>query len=1086
MSKIAKLNSAVVSQPCPSGHITTDKKLRYASPLPAAGKLPSCLHAKTHRQAVTSFICKILFVIVSNIKFKVITKMSLSLFQKKIFFLFLFLLCMFCFPVLSLADMLAAGYSSHSIDFTPSYVFIATDYGINIYDKKSKKWEAIPLEIQEKNIILGTKPTCYPPTNSFLVVRVFGNKVWFGSYGNGAYEYNLRTGELIHYEGYHMVYNNSTRKEEVVGNCELSDNVVNSIVVDKRNNIWFATNCGVSKLTNGSWENFLSNRSYASRKQKATFGGNITCLELDREGYLWIGRSDFHYAYYDASPPEMIVDGGISVFNGEKWVHYYAKSYDLENPDQSHIKTDLISNDVRCLAIDNDEVYIGTSKGMSVFNKKTKKWESYTTENSGIISNNITSITIGDGFIWIATNSGISKYDKINKKWTNYGSDVLPALNIKSIKYDIYDKSIWAITSLCAYVDIYVYHFDGNRWTIFPTRKRLYPKNAQELLNLGIFLKERGVKEEAITVFAEICKKYPKSEENIRAKYEILTMEKVDLNTLMEFKKKYHKSPYAIKIQFEIAKYYEAQGDYQRAIEEYREFIRESQNLEEIYNAKLNIAHCYKRLKNYQEEINAWQDLYDNFYGVNEIFRQRTEYIPCTIAEIYMNQLKDYRNAIEWFETYLQKQKGDSPDETILKIGSCYENLKEYGKAIESYERIKYGSWKFEEAQKRIIEIENRFGISKEYPIKNIQLDSFNSNIVWFVSDAIIWKYDKNSKNSLNFGPQNGILSLIEKFFVTKKYAWAKTKKGIIRIDKTTNEIKCFDYLGDIAYDGQNVWMINSSDKKEQTFSVIKFYEMENTLEEFMLDSIKLPRNYNYKIILDGKYVWIYGGKYLAGYNKEKDTWDKYGQVKDYFLKFLACDQNFLWFDTDDVIGGSVGIYRFDKNTQEWKLFPRIYAERIIPTKKYNWFIGIAPNLVRYDKSLDEFKTFTPQKWSWPKDFIIVGEALWIISNDGAYILDENTGDWREKYPAPRNFPYKEFRFLTIKDESVWFIYVEYSYELYRFDTKSKNWYKFTLPLSNIQNLTIDTECAWLISNNKIFKYDLDTKNVEEITLTTH
>jgi len=40
MSKIAKPNSAVASQPCPSGHITADKRLRYASPkLPSATSL---------------------------------------------------------------------------------------------------------------------------------------------------------------------------------------------------------------------------------------------------------------------------------------------------------------------------------------------------------------------------------------------------------------------------------------------------------------------------------------------------------------------------------------------------------------------------------------------------------------------------------------------------------------------------------------------------------------------------------------------------------------------------------------------------------------------------------------------------------------------------------------------------------------------------------------------------------------------------------------------------------------------------------------------------------------------------------------
>ena len=93
-------------------------------------------------------------------------------------------------------------------------------------------------------------------------------------------------------------------------------------------------------------------------------------------------------------------------------------------------------------------------------------------------------------------------------------------------------------------------------------------------------------------------------------------------------------------------------------------------------------------------------------------------------------------------------------------------------------------------------------------------------------------------------------------------------------------------------------------------------------------------------------------------------------------------------------------------------------------------------------------------------------------------------GDWKEKYPAPRYFPYREFRFLTIQEESIWFVYVEYSYDLYKFDTISKNWYKFTLPLSNIRNLAVDKECLWIISNNKVFKYDLINKKMEETVLT--
>ena len=43
----AKPNSAVASQPCPSGHISADKRLRYASP-----KLPLAISFIREPQAV--------------------------------------------------------------------------------------------------------------------------------------------------------------------------------------------------------------------------------------------------------------------------------------------------------------------------------------------------------------------------------------------------------------------------------------------------------------------------------------------------------------------------------------------------------------------------------------------------------------------------------------------------------------------------------------------------------------------------------------------------------------------------------------------------------------------------------------------------------------------------------------------------------------------------------------------------------------------------------------------------------------------------------------------------------------------------
>ncbi len=1020
-----------------------------------------------------------------NIKIKY---MVLTFSRKKVT---LSLLSTFCLAHLSFADMSAPDYPSHSIDFTSRYVFVATDYGISTFDKKNQTWKAIPPEIQEKNTILETKDKYYFREHIFLTVKAHDDKVFFGSYEKGVYEYNLITGELIHYEGYHKVYNSETRKKETKGNCEIPNAAINSIGVDKKNNVWFATNAGVSKLTNEGWEK-NSSRGNDTPQGKNIAGGVITSMDLDQDGHIWVGRSGFHYAYYDACPHESIVNGGVSVFDGKNWINYYSNIYDLENPNEYNIKTDLISNDVKCLTADNEEIWIGTREGISVYNKKTKKWKSYTTSNSDIISNEINSIIAVKDDIWIATGSGISRYNKTTKTWTSYESDVLPAVNIKSIGYDTYDNSIWAVTSH-TYVDIYVYHFDGKNWTSYSTKDRFAPQDEEELLKLGLFLKERNVEEEAKKILTEASKKQPNIEEKIKTEYEILTMGERDLNSLIDFKNKYPTSPYSTKAQFEIARYYYAKRKYQRAIEGYNKFIEGSKDLEEIFKAKSSIIDCYRKLKKPQEQIKALQDLYDSFNGVNEDFRRKTELTSCAIARIYMEQLEDYKKAAELLETCLNKAKdlnklegyGVSIEPIIFDLGNCYANLRENEKAIAAYNKIPTYNLKFKEAQRKIIEIENRMGISKEYPVKTIYVDEFDENLTWFETEAgEISKYEKKTGKSFKFTTKNGLSSIvIENIILTKKHAWVKTEKGLDRINRETNEVGHFDCPKDIAYDGQNVWIgyLNKTISGKGTVSIIKYNELDDTTEEFKLDSLNSYSIFNYKIIPDVKYVWVCGGRKIVGYNKENNTWDKYSQAEKYSLMFRANDEKFLWFDTVDELGAPEGVYKFNKKSESWKLYPKVVGNKIFPTDKYVWFTD-PWNLFRYDRALNECKKISLSKH--PKDFIVVGKDLYGIFQEGLFKLDGSAGKWEEKYPGPRYFRYPVFPYLTVQGESICFLCRESSSFLYKFDTTSKIWYEFEIPLRKIKELKIDGDLVWISSADRLFKYDLTTKNLEEVKLT--
>ena len=68
----------------------------------------------------------------------------------------------------------------------------------------------------------------------------------------------------------------------------------------------------------------------------------------------------------------------------------------------------LASDEISCIAIDDERVWFGTDRGATVYNEETEAWTSYTTED-GLASNKVTSIDVDGTEVWIGTyNAGVS------------------------------------------------------------------------------------------------------------------------------------------------------------------------------------------------------------------------------------------------------------------------------------------------------------------------------------------------------------------------------------------------------------------------------------------------------------------------------------------------------------------------------------------------------------------------------------------------------------------------------------------------------------------------------------------------------
>jgi len=136
---------------------------------------------------------------------------------------------------------------------------------------------------------------------------------------------------------------------------------------------------------------------------------------------------------------------------------------------------------------------------------------------------------------------------------------------------------------------------------------------------------------------------------------------------------------------FKIALSYEKLADFRNAIKAFEKFIKDQPKakglMERAYlrliedylnlgSPKISLKYCRKYLAAFPES-------------------PRADQIQFKIGEIYEKELKDYRNAISSYRSFL-KDRPQSPlaDEAQLALARCYESLGDYPLAVEEYGKV--------------------------------------------------------------------------------------------------------------------------------------------------------------------------------------------------------------------------------------------------------------------------------------------------------------------------------------------------------------------------------------------------------------
>lgn len=257
--------------------------------------------------------------------------------------------------------------------------------GISIYDPLSQKSVVIPYDPTDKNKILfnGT---------SGIVEDNEGN-IWVGFYDASIMKINYKTLKLEYF--FDRDYNDPNY---------FRGNVIRSLLVDKKNNIWMVSNsCGIIEFDTKNHKFIYHSELY--EKEFSSYS-HFRFIYQTKDGIIWTGTQN----------------GGLGFYNPDthKYKHY------VNNPNKSNA---ISGNTVYFIHEESDSIlWVATDKGLDRLNRKTELFSSQTFDSEGSICAIYRIYPDERDNLWLSGDCGIIKYNPKSNQSIKYTKpDGLPA-----------------------------------------------------------------------------------------------------------------------------------------------------------------------------------------------------------------------------------------------------------------------------------------------------------------------------------------------------------------------------------------------------------------------------------------------------------------------------------------------------------------------------------------------------------------------------------------------------------------------------------------------------------------------------------
>jgi ligand-binding sensor domain-containing protein/serine phosphatase RsbU (regulator of sigma subunit) len=328
--------------------------------------------------------------------------------------------------------------SSNSIyaikEFEKGKLYIATNDGLNIYDKASGKFTVVRK--------MGKNNIPFLSDNIRGIVKDVNGHLWFCHLNAGITEYDQKTGKCSYYS--------AGAQDE---NKRLNSNNIRTVFADSKGFVWIScwnSGTNVYDVKNGKMYNSTTKIGPVKNLDKASL---VSGFCEDRYHNIWfataehgLGRfdgSDYSFSGYlehNKDDAETISDNTVfGIFedhSGLIWAGTWKGGMNILNPKtlnfghykhESNNPKSLHNNVVNCFARRSEnEIYLGTAGGVGIFNTETKEFSTLPIDESqpGSLRHNsiVNSIfTASDSTIWVSTQGGFPyRYFPKKNKYENY------------------------------------------------------------------------------------------------------------------------------------------------------------------------------------------------------------------------------------------------------------------------------------------------------------------------------------------------------------------------------------------------------------------------------------------------------------------------------------------------------------------------------------------------------------------------------------------------------------------------------------------------------------------------------------------